>query len=151
MRRSVRYALSAVVGLGVMALTILVDSGGIGLVVMIPIIYGTTTALALDNVKLIRTLSGEGASRTVGILGGGIGAGTTASLFQQSLAAGIAGYGLFLFGMTLVVAEVNCRAVGNAPSLGPESGFATYVAVGSRHWRTPDCRCKRDGRGSPGP
>lgn len=112
MRRSVRYALSVVVGLGVMALTILVDSGGIGLVVMIPFIYGTITALALDNVKLIRTLSGEGASRTVGVLGGGIGAGTTASLFQQSLAAGIAGYGLFVLGMTLVVAEVNGRTVG---------------------------------------
>jgi hypothetical protein len=40
------------------------------------------------------------------MLGGGIGAGVTVGLFQQSVAAGVAGYGLFLFGMALVTAEV---------------------------------------------
>jgi hypothetical protein len=106
MRRSIRYALSAVVGLGVMALTVVVDDGNRSLVAMIPLIYGTTTAFALDNVETIRTMSGEGTSQKVGLLGGGIGAGSTVGLFQQSFAAGIAGYGLFVFGMVLATAEV---------------------------------------------
>ncbi|ADQ69120.1 hypothetical protein Hbor_36020 (plasmid) [Halogeometricum borinquense DSM 11551] len=109
MRRSIRYALSAVVGLGVMALTAVVDNGNTGLMAMIPLIYGTTTAFALDNVELIRATSGEGSSRTVGMLGGGIGAGTSVGLLQQSLAAGIAGYGLFVFGMALTIAEVGSQ------------------------------------------
>ena len=91
MRRSIRYVLSAVVGLGVMTLTIVVDDGNLGLVVMIPLIYGTTTALALDNIETIRTMSGAGTSRKVGMLSWGIGAGSTVGLFQQSFAAGIAG------------------------------------------------------------
>ena len=106
MRRSIRYALSAIVGLGVMALTVAVDDGTLSLVAMIPLIYGTTTAFALDNVETIQTMSGGGTSRTVGMLGGGIGAGSTVGLFQQSFAAGIAGYGLFVFGIALVTAEV---------------------------------------------
>lgn len=106
MRRSIRYALSAGVGLGVTALTATVDGTSLNLVVMLPLVYGVTTALVLDNVETVRTLSGAGASRTVGMLGGGIGAGVTVGLFQQSVAAGVAGYGLFLFGMALVTAEV---------------------------------------------
>ncbi|WP_324665677.1 hypothetical protein [Haloarcula sediminis] len=106
MRRSIRYVLSAVVGLGVMALTVVVDDGNLSLVAMTPLIYGTTTAFVLDNVETIRTMSGEGTSRKVGMLGGGIGAGSTIGLFQQSFAAGIAGYGLFVFGIALVTAEV---------------------------------------------
>jgi hypothetical protein len=105
MRRSIRYVLSAFVGLGVMALTVVIDDRHLGLVAMVPLIYGTTTAFALDNVETIRTMCGEGTSRKVGMLGGGIGAGGTVGLFQQSFAAGIAGYGLFVFGMTLVTAE----------------------------------------------
>jgi hypothetical protein len=106
MRRSVRYVLSAVVGIGVMALTVVVDDGTSSLVAMIPLIYGTTAALALDNGETIRTMTGAGTSRTVGMLGGGIGAGSAVALFQQSFAAGTAGYGLFVFGITLVTAEV---------------------------------------------
>lgn len=68
-------------------------------------IYGTTTAFALDNVETIRTMSGEGSSRTVGMLG----VGSTVGLFQQSFAAGIAGYGLFAFGIALVIAAVGGR------------------------------------------
>ena len=109
MRRSIRYALSAVVGLGAMTLTVVVDDGNVGLVAMIPLVYGTTTAFALDNVALIRTMYGEGSSRTVGMVGGAIGAGSLTGLFQQSFAAGVAGYGLFVFGMALVTAEVGSR------------------------------------------
>ena len=107
MRRSIRYALSAGVGFGMMALTVVVDDSIPSLVVMIPLIYGTTTAFALDNVETVRTMSGEGASRKVGMLGGGIGAGSMVGLFQQSFAAGIAGYGLFVFGMALATAELS--------------------------------------------
>ncbi|SDY89644.1 hypothetical protein SAMN05216564_11351 [Halopenitus persicus] len=107
MRRSIRYTLSAAVGIGVMALTFVVDNGHLGLVVMIPLLYGTTTTFALNNVETIRTMFGEGTSRKIGMLGGGIGAGSTAGLFQQSFAAGIAGYGLFVFGMVLVTAELD--------------------------------------------
>jgi len=112
MRRSIRYVLSAVVGLGVMTLTIVVDDGNLGLVVMIPLIYVTTTALALDNIETIRTMSGAGTSRKVGMLGGGIGAGSAVGLFQQSFTAGIAGYGLFVFGIALVTAEVGGQTDG---------------------------------------
>ena len=110
MRRSIRYVLSAAVGLGVMALTVVVDDGHLSLVAMIPFIYGTTTAFALDNVDTIRTMSGEGTSRKVGMLGGGIGAGSAVGLFQQSFAAGIVGYGLFVFGIALVTAEVGSQS-----------------------------------------
>lgn len=54
----------------------------------------------------MRPVSGGGTSRMVGMLGGGIGAGSTVGLFQQSFAAGIVGYGLFVFGIALVTAEV---------------------------------------------
>ena len=90
MRRSIRYVLSVVVGLGVMTLTV-VDDSSLSLVAMIPLIYGTATAFALDNVETTRTMSGEGTSRKVGMLSWGIGAGSTVGLFQQSFAAGIAG------------------------------------------------------------
>jgi hypothetical protein len=89
-----------------MALTVVVDDSIPSLVVMIPLIYGTATAFALDNVETVRTMPGEGTSRKVGMLGGGIGAGSMVGLFQQSFAAGIAGYGLFVFGMALVTAEL---------------------------------------------
>ncbi|MFK8213863.1 MULTISPECIES: hypothetical protein [unclassified Haloferax] len=111
-RRPIRYVLSAIVGLGVMSLTAVVDDGNLGLMAMIPLIYGTTTAFALDNAETIRTLSGEGTSWKIGMLGGGIGAGSTVGLFQQSFAAGIAGYGLFVFGIVLVIAEVGNQADG---------------------------------------
>jgi len=93
-----------------MSLTAVVDDGNLGLMAMIPLIYGTTTAFALDNAETIRTLSGEGTSWKIGMLGGGIGAGSTVGLFQQSFAAGIAGYGLFVFGIVLVIAEVGNQA-----------------------------------------
>lgn len=73
---------------------------------MLPLLYGVTAALVLDNIETVRTLSGAGASRVLGMLGGGIGAGVSIGLFQQSFAAGVAGYGLFVFGMALVTAEV---------------------------------------------
>lgn len=73
---------------------------------MLPLLYGVTAALVLDNIETIRTLSGADASRILGMVGGGVGAGVTIGLFQESLAAGVAGYGLFVFGMALVTAEV---------------------------------------------
>jgi len=93
-----------------MTLAVVVDDGHLSLVAMIPFIYGTTTAFALDNVDTIRTMSGEGTSRKVGMLGGGIGAGSAVGLFQQSFAAGIVGYGLFVFGIVLVTAEVGSQS-----------------------------------------
>jgi hypothetical protein len=106
-RRSTRYALSAGVGLGVAALTTTVDDGAFSLIVMLPLVYGVTTALVLDNVETVRGLSGTGASPAIGMLGGGIGAGVAIGLFQQSFTVGVAGYGLFVFGMALVTAEID--------------------------------------------
>jgi len=108
-RRSPRYVLSAIVGLGAVALPVVVDDGNVGLVATIPLTYGTTTALALDNAAPIRTTCGEGPSRTVGMVGAGIGAGGLTGLFRESFAAVIAGYGLFVFGMALVTAEIGGR------------------------------------------
>jgi len=81
MRWSTRYVLSVAVGLGVMALTVVVNTDNLSLVVLIPLIYGTSTAFALDNIEAIRTMYGEGTSRKVGMLGGGIGAGSVTGLF----------------------------------------------------------------------
>lgn len=106
MRRSLRYALSVSVAIGVTALTASVGDGSLSLVIMLPLLYGVTTAIVLDNIETVRAISGAGASRMLGLLGGGIGAGVATGLFQQSFAAGVAGYGLFVFGMALVTAEV---------------------------------------------
>ncbi|WP_254921717.1 hypothetical protein [Halorubrum sp. Ea1] len=51
----------------------------------------------------------KGSSRKIGMLGGGIGAGSTTGLLHQSFAVGILGYGLFVFGMALVTAELSSQ------------------------------------------
>jgi len=39
------------------------------------------------------------------MIGGGISAGSTTGLLQQSVAVGIVGFGLFVFGIALVIAD----------------------------------------------
>ena len=44
-------------------------------------------------------------SRKLAMIGGGISAGSTTGLLQQSVAVGIVGFGLFVFGIALVIAD----------------------------------------------
>ena len=59
MRRSVRYGLSAVVGIGALAVTLAFDRDTVGLLPFVPFLYGTVTALTLDNVNTLRTMPGD--------------------------------------------------------------------------------------------
>ncbi|CQH63405.1 uncharacterized protein HHUB_4068 (plasmid) [Halobacterium hubeiense] len=104
MRRSIRYVLSAVVGLGALALAVVARDGSVGVLVAIPFVYGVTAALVLDNLATMRAMRG-GDARTLGMLGGGVSAGGTIGLLQESIAAGVLGYGLFVFGMAVVIAD----------------------------------------------
>lgn len=104
MQWSVRYVLSAAVGLGVIAPVVIVGGSSPGILVAIPFIYGVTAALVLDNLTKIRTMH-EDDSRKLGMIGGGISAGSVTGLLQQSVGAGIVGFGLFVFGMALVIAD----------------------------------------------
>jgi hypothetical protein len=79
------------------------------LVMVTPLVDGTATALVLDNAATVRATPGDDASRKLGVIGGGVGAASAAAPFQQSFATGVAGYGLFVSGMSLVVAEVGTR------------------------------------------
>lgn len=104
MRRSIRYALSTAVGLGVMTPVVIVGGSSLSVLVAIPFIYGATTELMLDNLaKFQQTMRGE--SRKIGMIGGGISAGSTTGLLQQSVAVGIVGFGLFAFGIALTIVD----------------------------------------------
>lgn len=104
MRRSIRYALSTAVGLGVMTPVVIAGGSSLNVLVAIPFVYGVTMALVLDNLAKIRqTMRGD--SRKLGMIGGGISAGSTTGLLQQSVAVGIVGFGLFAFGIVLVIAD----------------------------------------------
>jgi hypothetical protein len=116
-RRSIRDALSAVVGLGVMALTVAVDAGSLSLVAMSPLVYAPAEAFALDEGQTVRSGSGADTSRKVGILGEGIDAGSTVGPFQQSFAAGIAGQGAFAFDIALVTAAVGAQTGEQLPAV----------------------------------
>jgi len=104
MRRSIRYVLSAVVGLAALALAVVARDGSPVVLVAIPFVYGVTAALVLGNLATIRAMRG-GDARTLGMIGGGVSAGSTISLLQESIAAGVLGYGLFVFGMAVVIAD----------------------------------------------
>ena len=104
MRRSIRHALSTVVGLGVMTPVVIVGGSSLTVLVAIPFIYGATTALMLDNLAKIQQTT-RGDSRKLAMIGGGISAGSTTGLLQQSVAVGIVGFGLLLFGIVLVIAD----------------------------------------------
>ena len=104
MRRSIWYVLSTVVGLGVMTPVVIVGGSSLSVLVAIPFIYGAITELMLDNLaKFQQTMRGE--SRKIGMIGGGISAGSTTGLLQQSVAVGIVGFGLFAFGIALTIAD----------------------------------------------
>ena len=104
MRRSIRYTLSTVVGLGVMTPVVIAGGSSLSVLLVIPFIYGATTELMLDNLtKFQQTMRGE--SRKIGMIGGGISAGSTTGLLQQSVAVGIVGFGLFIFGIALTIAD----------------------------------------------
>lgn len=107
MQRSIRYTLSAGVGLAALVLTTAVTDGSHTLVAMVPSISGTTVAFVLDNIATVRATYRDGGSRVVGIAGGGIGAGGLTGLFNRSIAAGTVGYGLFSFGTAPVTAELS--------------------------------------------
>jgi len=49
MRRSIRYVLSAVVGLAALALAVVARDGSVGVLVATPFVYGVTAALVLDR------------------------------------------------------------------------------------------------------
>ncbi|WP_353633277.1 hypothetical protein ABSL23_00710 (plasmid) [Halobacterium sp. NMX12-1] len=104
MRRSIRYVLSAAVGLAAMAVAVVARDGSVGILVAIPFVYGATAALVLDDLAKLRAMR-DGDARKLGMVGGGISAGSTIALLHESIAAGIAGYGLFVFGMALVIAD----------------------------------------------
>jgi len=104
MRRSIWYVLSTVVGLGVMTPVVIVGGSSLSVLVAIPFIYGAITELMLDNLaKFQQTMRGE--SRKIGMIGGGISAGSTTGLLQQSVAVGIVGFGLFAFGIALTIPD----------------------------------------------
>ncbi|MDB2226366.1 hypothetical protein PM023_17160 [Halorubrum ezzemoulense] len=104
MRRSIRYALSTVFGQGVMTLVVIAGGSSLSVLAAIPFIYGVTTELMLDNLgKIQQTMCGD--SRKIGMIGGGISAGSTTALLQQSVAVGIVDFGLFSFGIVLVIAD----------------------------------------------
>ncbi|PHQ45069.1 hypothetical protein DJ68_14985 [Halorubrum sp. C3] len=104
MRRSIRYVLSTVVGLGVMTPVVIIGGSSLSVLVAIPFIYGATTALMLDNLTKIQQTT-RGDSRKLGMIGSGISAGSTTGLLQQSVAVGTVGFGLFIFGIALVIAD----------------------------------------------
>ena len=104
MRRSIRYVLSAAVGLAALALAVVARDGSVGILVAIPFVYGVTAAFVLDNLAKIRAMR-EDDSQKLGMIGGGISAGSVTGLLQESIAAGILAYGLFVFGMALVIAD----------------------------------------------
>jgi hypothetical protein len=109
MRRSLRYALSLVVGGAMTGVTLALTPRDSGYILAIPVTYMVVTAMLLDNLRTVRLGIGEHSSSKIGAIGGGIGAGGTVTLAHQSIAAGITGYGLFMLGIARVTAEFDGR------------------------------------------
>jgi hypothetical protein len=106
--RLVRYAVAAVVGIGLAALVAVVSDTLSLTLLSIAVVYGPTTALVLahrDDWAALSTRSDP--SRKLGAVGGGVGAFAGSTLLQVSVPVGVTGFGLYLFGMALTVADVS--------------------------------------------
>ncbi|SDR35812.1 hypothetical protein [Natronobacterium texcoconense] len=109
MRRLTRYAISVVVGLAVTVPVLLVGYDSPTILLAIPLVYATTTAIAHWD-ALPTSLFGSRESRAgwkMGAIAGGVSAFVCIGLLQVSIPAGIAGYGLLLFGSVLTTAELD--------------------------------------------
>jgi hypothetical protein len=108
MRRSLRYAIAAAVAAAVTALTASL-AGSVSLpLASVPVVYGPTTALVLASrdtwVELTRHAD---SSRALGAIGGGVGAFAASALVRVSVPVGVTAFGLFVFGMAVVTADVS--------------------------------------------
>jgi len=110
-RRSLRYALALVVGVGLAALVAALSEAPGLPVLSVAVVYSATTALVLAHRDDWATLSSRTteSSRTLGAVGGGVGAFAGSTLLQVSLPVGATGLGLYLFGMALTVADRRVR------------------------------------------
>ncbi|WP_435069368.1 hypothetical protein [Haloplanus sp. C73] len=108
MRRSLRYALALLVGVGLAAVVATVSDGSLLPLLSIALVYSAITTLVLAHWDDWATLSSRSASsRKVGALGGGVGAFAGSTLLQVSVPVGVTGLGLYLFGMAVTVADVS--------------------------------------------
>lgn len=109
MRRSFRYGVSACVGLAALIPVYVAGYENLAVVLSIPIVYATTTALALAHwgaMPLGRPGQREPRlNRKLGAIGGGVGGFGCAALVDVSIPAALVGVGLLLFGMVLTAAE----------------------------------------------
>ena len=110
MRFDLRHAVSVLIGLAVTMVVAQVATTGHLLTVSLLPLYTAVSAMFVAHRDAIPQLSSNGATaRKRGAVGGGVGAFTLGFLFQASIPAGVAGFGLMLLGMTLVVGDVDDR------------------------------------------
>lgn len=108
MRRFARYLVATAVAAAVAALTaVTAESAGLPLL-SVPIVYGPTTALVLAHRQTwFASARHSDPSRKLGAIGGGVGAFAASSLFRVSVPVGVVGFGLMVFGMAVVVADMS--------------------------------------------
>jgi hypothetical protein len=108
MRRAIRHVLSVSVGLAVTVAVAQVATTGHLLTVSLLPLYTAVSAMLVAHRDAMRQISSDGAiARKRGAIGGGVGAFTLGFLLQASIPAGVAGFGLMLLGMALVVGDVS--------------------------------------------
>ena len=108
MHHLARYAVAAAVGVGLAALVAVVSDTLSITLLSVAVVYGPTTALVLAHRDDWAVLSNRSdPSRKLGAVGGGVGAFAGSTLLQVSVPVGVTGFGLYLFGMALTVADVS--------------------------------------------
>jgi|GEM_PF-2344651 len=114
MRRLTRYPVALLVGIGLAALAARVSGTHALPVAAVAVVYSATTALVLAHWDDWAHLSSRSrsSSRTLGALGGGVGAFAGSTLLQVSVPVGMTGLGLYIFGMAVTVADVSPIADG---------------------------------------
>lgn len=113
MRRSVRYTISAIVGIAVsIAVSMLAqgESSHSLVILSLPVVYGVVTSLLLAHKQRyieIHSIQQRTSGSKLGGIGGGTGALVGSLLLQVSIPVGVAGFGLMLLGMAVTVASVD--------------------------------------------
>lgn len=110
MRFGLRHVVSTLIGLAVtMAVAQVATTGHLLTFSLLPL-YAVVSAMLVAHRDVIHQISSDGATaRKRGAIGGGVGAFTLGFLLQASIPAGVAGFGLMLLGMTLVIGDVDDR------------------------------------------
>jgi len=110
MRCALRYIIAVSVGLVVTALAAEFATTDHLLTLSLVPLYSALTSMILAHTEQWISLSRRSPTRSTrkrGAIIGGVGAFTGSLLLQASIPAGLAGYGLMIFGMAGAIAEFN--------------------------------------------